>query len=54
MDISIIISLVNGGTSAQIDVETKAKINESSNWVQHIVESEEDLINYHLEHYDAA
>ncbi len=41
LDIGTVLALVNGQKKAVIDKETKEKINQSSNWVQEIVESDE-------------
>lgn len=41
LDIGTVLALVNGQKKAVIDEETKEKINQSSNWVQEIVESDE-------------
>lgn len=41
LDVGTVLALVNGQKKAVIDEETKEKINQSSNWVQEIVESDE-------------
>lgn len=41
LEIGTVLALVNGQKKAHIDEETKEKINQSSSWVQDIVESDE-------------